>query len=134
MSIVTNTMTNTGAPNVQYLLTPMSGQVKLIINKDVFPAPRIKVDARIDAIGLTLSEVQYMSLLEVVASLTTAAAKNTQAVAGFSERYRPGTDQEMVKYIGLYKRTLNAPWLPEMKKEDNDAMQVILAPHSSSIH
>jgi hypothetical protein len=41
-----------GMNNVQYLLQPVSGSMRLTVNKELNPPPRVKVDAQIDALRM----------------------------------------------------------------------------------
>jgi len=102
----------------QYVLRPISGNLKLRLNKDTNPPPKVKVDAELQCIGISLIEVQYHSLLQVVSRITNAQAKKTAMLSRYTEAFRSGKDNEMNEYVKLYKMTLNTPSLPEPTEAD----------------
>jgi hypothetical protein len=60
-----------GLPNVQYLVHPVSGLATITLNKDATVGPRIKVDATLSDVHVSLSDVQV--LLQIHLSLLSSA-------------------------------------------------------------
>ena len=64
----------------QYILAPMNGYVRLVMNKDVkeanFKVPRFDVRAAIENIAVSLSEAQYEDLLAAVSSISIAQVRS----------------------------------------------------------
>jgi hypothetical protein len=56
-------------PLHSYLLQPVSGQLKLVINKSDIPdlkAPRLSFNFLFDDIGFTIEELQYKNFMDMV--------------------------------------------------------------------
>ncbi len=92
-----------GINNVQYLLQPVSGSMRLAVNKEVRPPPRVKVDAQIDALHIQLGEDQFQRVLQLVSVLTTSRERMGMELEKFQVAFKPGSEPERKKYSGLYK-------------------------------
>lgn len=105
-------------PDTCFLLRPVSGRMRLCFNKEVHPAPRLWVDSQLYGIELQLMHAQYAAMLEMVERVAAAQSSMAQLLDSFKERFRPGTVTERREYTQLYKRTLNALWLPALSESD----------------
>lgn len=100
------------------LLAPLSGALRLVLNKDHSKAPHISVAAELDPIVLALSKEQYQRALDMVSSLSIAQATLQKYLNAITSTFREPSEQEARRYCDLYKRTLNASWLPELSDKE----------------
>eukprot|EP00808_Paulinella_micropora_P000973 g79679.t1 len=112
---------------IQYLLRPISGYLRLTTNKQDSPAPKMNIDSLLGTISVSIAEDQYHALLAFISAIGNEQEQIAYELGKIDTKFRKGTEKERREYIALYKRTLNAMWLPELTEVELEAMQVIEA-------
>lgn len=102
--------------NNHMIIESIDGFFRLRLNKKTEPQPKIKAESLIESIKLSLSEKQYSAVLRIVSHVSQAQQK-VNSLMRVDEITREGTTYDKKRYVELYKRTLNALWLPDL---DND--------------
>jgi len=107
----------------RHIAPPISGFVQLSHNTDNSPTlkePKVKVDCGLDALGFSLSETQYQSMLKVLHVLSKTQSKISKIYDKI--KFDEGSQKDKGTYIPLYKRTLNASWLDELNESEKKTM------------
>eukprot|EP00808_Paulinella_micropora_P013263 g68077.t1 len=111
-----------GTKTVEYLLAPVSGYLQLTSNKkDV--SPKINIKSELGSINFRLGEGQYHALLAFLSALANEQEQIQYELGKIDIKFREGTEADRKRYIALYKRTLNATWLPELTEEELVTLQ-----------
>jgi len=102
-----------------HLVPPVSGYVRLKLHTDRSPQlkqPKVDVDCGLHAFGVSLAEPQYQSLLEMLDVISRGQAK-VNKISG-KIKFKDGDQKTKEAYVKLYKRTLNAAWLPDLSEDE----------------
>ena len=101
----------------QFLLKPTSLGINLTFNKNIIPLVEVHAILDLPALQLTLTRPQVLTLRHLYEVVTT----RTEQVKKWIEqqpRQPPLSDFQQQRYMFLYKRTLNALWLPELDEAE----------------
>ena len=110
--------------NTQYILSPVSGDLHMIMNKDETFSPHISLSATFPLISLQLAQSHYHHLLHLLSSLSSSHSHLQELLASTitKDAQTEPTKAQRQTYINLYKRTLNALWLPELKPTEQQEL------------
>eukprot|EP00457_Paulinella_chromatophora_P000029 gb/GEZN01000029.1/.p1 GENE.gb/GEZN01000029.1/~~gb/GEZN01000029.1/.p1 ORF type:complete len:3687 (-),score=441.49 gb/GEZN01000029.1/:130-11190(-) len=103
---------------IQYLLRPVSGYLQMTTNKQDTPSPKVNIVSALSAINATAGEDQYHALLSFLSAIGNEQEDIAYELSKLDLKFRKGTEEERKNYISLYKKTLNATWLPELTSEE----------------
>ncbi len=101
-----------------HILHPISGYLRATIPSTGYP---IRLTSVLDSVRLILAQMQYQELLEVIGRLSARHKRSVLLAPPFIPVFRSGADVSMIertKYKLLYKRTLNASWLPAVTPQE----------------
>ncbi len=106
--------------STRFLLSPVSGSMQMSINKDESASPRVSLTASFHSIAVFLTQPQYRHILQLLSELSksTNTMQSALSAAPSSSTGRELTRDERRRYTDLYKRTLNAMWLPELTADE----------------
>jgi len=108
----------------QFLLKPTSLNISMSFNRNMIPLVEVHAIVGLSALQLTFTRPQAVTLLH----LQDVVATRTGQVAKFIEKnpiVKPLTDEAQQRYVELYKRTLNALWLPELSDADIEEKETL---------
>ena len=108
--------------STRFLLSPLSGSLQLVHRKEEAASPRLSFTSSFRSIALSLGQRQFRVAVRLLSSLSAAqrlldgsrTASQSPSAAADSELSR----EQRRRYVQLYKRTLNALWLPELSAEE----------------
>ena len=112
--------------STRFLLSPLSGSMRMTLHKDESFSPRITLASSFQSIAVFLAQPQYRHMLRLLSELSksnnTLRSALSSASSSSPEADRALTREERRKYTEYYKRTLNALWLPELTADERADM------------
>ena len=109
-------------PNNHFIVESIDGFLRLRLNKQHTPQPKIRIESLIESIKLSMSETQYTTILRIISHISQAQQKLTSMMR-VDEISQPGTPSQRHEYVELYKRTLNAMWLNELSASESNQLK-----------
>lgn len=91
--------------HMQFLLRPLSGKLKLQLNKDMLPGPLVLVDACLESLGVQLAREQFLAALNVAQQLEQSALSVQKRLRALVPAELDMDSKTRASYIALYKRT-----------------------------
>jgi hypothetical protein len=101
----------------QFILKPTSLGLNMTFNKNLIPTVEVHTIIDLPALQLCLTRPQMLTILH----LKETVKGRTDQVKKWLEKqppHPPITDFQQKRYMFLYKRTLNALWLPELDEAE----------------
>lgn len=105
-----------------FLLYPFSTRFPVQFDRKAKEGVAVRIHATLDLIKAMIGTAQTADLQQIVKPIMECQSRITAESEELKKQFRHGTEDERKQYIDLYKRTLNATWLPALDDTDKQRL------------